>query len=356
MKAHLIISGILFGTMFLSSLSAQNENCYVKKSFPAPKGTKISLSNKYGDINVINDNRDSLSVCATITVDQDDRDIARNSIRLIAINISNLSDSISVSTLYDKEFFSSKYRKRRKSFSVDYTVKAPSYVNIYIINAFGNVLLDELAGYVNISVSHGFLSSKKLSRGNVKPINSIFADQSDVSLNALDWLYLTSRNCPSVRIGKVQALMMTSTFSKINIDEVNSIVIDSKSDTYHIGSLKNMSSQSAYSKFDIFSLNGQMISNTVFGSLDISNLKKEFSTVNIKSVNTPISITTEKGISFRTDITAFNNPVVFPYQDDPGITLSGNNLSTTIKGVAGSDKKTSSLIKIDAMLGNLTIK
>ena len=356
MKLLPAISGILLGTLAATTLFAQENGCYIERSYPAFKGIKLAVSNKYGDINILNTKTDSLIICATISIEQEDNVLLSKSLQLIDFNITNSSDSVAVTTLYNKDFFSTKYSKGRKSFSVDYIIKVPVYTDLYLNNSFGNISVEDCSGYINTKLSQGILVLKNLTRGNIKPINSVTVFHSDVDINKASWLSMNIKNCQSVKIGDIQALLIGSEFSKINIGKVNSLVTNSKSDHYEIGSIFNLGSESTYSSFNIGSLDGQLSSTSVFGSVSVANLRKGFSTIKIEANHTPVTIKTEKGISFKTDISASNNPVEFAFDNDPGINRTVINSQVTITGVAGGNKQTSSLIIITTTLGKLIIE
>ncbi len=356
MKLLSFISGMLLGTILGTSLSAQNNGCYLKKSYPASKGVKLSVTNKFGDINILTSKSDSLIICATISIEQEDTILASKSLNLIDFKITSNNDSVAVFTKYEKDFFSTKYSTGRKSFSVDYTIRIPVYTNLYLSNSFGNISIDDCSGYVSTKLSQGILVIKNLSRGNIKPLNSVRVFHTDVDINNASWLSVNIRNCQSVKIDNVQALLIGSEFSKINIGKVHSMVINSKSDNYEINNIHNLEAESTYSTFNIASFDGLMSLNNVFGPVYIANLKKGFDAVKITTNHSPVTIRTEKGISFRTDISANNNPVEFAFDNDPGIIRSAINSQVTITGVAGNNKQTNSLIKITTTLGKLIIE
>ena len=314
------------------------------------------LSNKYGDVNCITGKDDSLSICATITIVQDNEILLRKNLNLININVNKSGDTIKVETEYDKKFFSESNREGRKSFSVDYLVKTPVYLNVNIVNEFGNVSLEELSGSVNLRVSQGLLSARKLSRGNEKPINTIYVDHGKISIDESNWMNMTVYNCSSVSILKAQALMIKSAISKIRTGEINSLVIDSKSDNYSIRSINKIIVESTYSTFEIGVLSGQLKSKTIYGSLNISDLKKGFSSIDIVSDLTQVLINTGTNSSFIADIVAISSDIEFPSGKYPGILRSESNNSVTLIGTAGAEKATKSLLKIRASSGKVTIQ
>jgi hypothetical protein len=356
MKLYKKITGLLLISIFSTSLSAQNEKCNITKTIPVKKGTTLTLLNKYGDVNCITVKNDSVTICATITIEQDNEMLLRKNLKLVNINIGEFKDTIRVATQYDKKFFSESSRERRKSFNVDYLVKIPAYLDVNIANEFGNISIEEISGSVNLRLSQGYLSARKLTRGNEKPVSSIFIDHAKLSIDELNWLTMTTHNCPSVNIWKAQALMIKSTISKIKTGDISSMIIESKSDNYNIQSVNNIILESAFSEFEIGILTGLMKSKSTLGSINVSDLKKGFSNIDIISDQTQISFKTGLNASFLTDIVATDSSVEFPSDRYPGILRTDSDNTTTLSGIAGPDKESKSLIKIRATAGKLTIQ
>jgi hypothetical protein len=282
--------------------------------------------------------------------------LQRKNFKLVNISIEKSGDTIKIATQYDKKFFSESSREGRRSFNVDYLIKIPEYLDVSIINEFGNISLEELSGSVNLRLSQGFLSARKLTRGNEKPVSSVFIDHGKLSIDELNWMSMTVYNCTSVNIWKAQALIMKSTISKIKTGEINSMIIDSKSDNYNIGSINNLVLESTYSAFEIGSLTGQLKSKTTYGSINISDLKKGFSNIDLVSGQTQVLIKTGLNASFLADILATDSAVEFPSEKYPGMLRTVSDYSTTLLGTAGIDKETKSLIKIRSTGGKLKIQ
>ena len=356
MKLYRIISGLLIFTLFTTSLPAQNNNCNIRKSFPVKIGNALNLSNKYGDVNVIRGKEDSLIICSTVTIIQEDKNLLMKSLKMVNVNIEKIKDTIYVVTVYDKKFFNEETREGRTNFSVDYLVKVPVFMNIRIADEFGNISVEELAGSLNIRLSQGILSIKKLSRGNLKPVNTVYVDHGKVTIDEFNWMTMSLLNCPSVNLGKARALNLTSVISKIYIEDVNSLVNISKSDSYSISSVNNMISESTYSEFEIGNLNNLLKSKITYGSLRIHDVNKGFNGIDITSTQARVTLLTGQGRSFLTDINVNDAQVDFPSGKFPQIIKTTANYSTNLIGIAGADKQTKSLIKIRATGGRVTIE
>jgi hypothetical protein len=356
MKSYRIISGLFILALFTTALSAQDNKCNFRKSFPVKIGNALRLSNKYGDVNVITGKEDSLIICSTVTIIQEDKDRREKSMKMVTVNIEKLNDTINVATVYDKKFFNEEIRQGRTSFSVDYLVKVPVFMEVRIANEFGNVSVEELSGSFNIRLSQGILSIKKLLRGNLKPINIVYIDHGKVTIDEFDWLTLTLINCPSVNLGKGKALNLTTVISKIYIEDVSSLLCSSKSDSYNINSVNNLISESTYSEFEIGNLNNLLKSKITYGSLRIHEMNTGFSGIDITSTQARVTLLTGHSGSFLADINVNDGQVDFPSEKYPQIIKTDSNYSTNFIGIAGPDKQTRSLIKIRATGGSVTVE
>lgn len=356
MKNHRQIYLMIMLIVLTQLISAQDNLCNVKKSFPVKKGAIVRISNKYGDINIITINEDSVIVCSTISVEQDNIELMHENMKLIKINSEKIKDTVEISTSFDKKFFSEESRTGRKSFRVDYLVKIPAYIDLMIKNEFGNVSAEELSGTFNLRLSQGTLNVKQLTKGNIKPVNSMIVDHSKVSIDELNWATLSAVNCPTFDINKAEALMITSSVSKVTIGEIGSLVSYSKSDNYSIKSVNNFVTESNYSTTEVGKLNGQLMAKTTFGTVSVSDVNKSFSTIDIVSQQSLVLLKAINDVSFNSDIIATGAVVEFPSEKFPGITRTDKNQTISLLGSAGVDKGSRSLIKIRATGGKITVQ
>jgi hypothetical protein len=355
MKPNKLISALAIFTLFFSPSSGQNTSCNVKKAFRVTEGSSLQFTNKYGDLNIVSSNNDTLSVCAIITILQDNRELVLKNMKLITVNIEKLKDTVYVSTIYDKKFFSEDSRKGRKSFSTDYLIKMPAYMNMDVKDEFGNISIDELNGSLNAIISQGSLNAKKLTRGNTNPVNSIYADHSKIVIADMNWMIMNLINCPSVEIEKAQALNLKSSISKIRIGETSSLVSNSKSDNINIKSMNNIFADGVYSTYQIGKLNSQMKTAIRYGAIMISDLNKNFTTIDIKADHALVSIKPGPETSFKADLSMSDGIVEIPAVKYPGIFKSSGTAENSYLGLAGNND-TKSLIKIRATGGKISIE
>lgn len=304
----------------------------------------------------MNSDKDSITVCATVTIKQDDKELMQKSIGLIRVETDKSADTIRVKTIYDDKFFSAAYRKGRTGFSVDYAVSIPASSNIIVSNSFGDVTMDEFDGIVTIKISNGDLSAEKLTRGNIKPVSSINIEHGKAVIEDANWLSLSAKHCQSVIIEKARALLLGTEFSKISLGEINSLVSESRSDNYEINSVRNFAGVSTLTEFRIDKLSGQLQSRTEFGSLSVNEVGKDFSAIDISGSKTPLYIGFQKGLSYKVDLTLINCLLDFPFEENNMVSKTTAGNTTHVSGIAGNNKDAKSLLKIKLDLGKLEIR
>jgi hypothetical protein len=342
--------------MLLPGISGAQTPCNIKKSFGADRSTYLNLVNKYGEVNLITTKTDSVSICATISIIQNDQALLKKSMELIDVNISMKQDTVYVATSFDKKFFSGAVRDGRKNFSVDYLIKLPSYINIRATNEFGNIAADELSGSVRMKASHGNLDLKKLTRLNVSPVNTLIADNGKIAVSEAGWLVMNLYNCNDVRIDKAKALSINSVISKVNIGESSSVVITSKSDNYKIGTIKNIVYEGSYSGVDIRSFTGLMKATSKYGSFSISETGKDFSGIEIGSDHSNITVTPPPETNFKVEIIANGANVDIPSAYPGVVKTTGATGEAIYSGFALKGTETGAAIRVMATGGNVRIK
>ena len=349
-------SGILLLCLITGTAIAQTKECSFRKSFPANDISVLKVIGKYGEVKINSSQKDSVIICSTITIRQNNEKLREESLSLIKTGIKKTGDTVYVVTSYDNRFFSPPLNKDRINFSVDYSITMPSETNLEINNSFGNVFIDNCEGYVNISVSHGNINTNMLSRGNIRPVNVLNADYGSINVAEANWLLINTVNCPSINIGNAKAVVTTSRFSKISAGTVNSIVCDSKSDMVSIGSANNVVLKGVYTAFNAGNIGDQLVADTQYGSLAIDNLANNFSTIDIKSVETPISIKVARDASFNADMTLSGTRSDISNDTNSNLITQQTGGITKVSGFWGDKKPGDSLIKIRASGGSIELK
>jgi hypothetical protein len=184
----IIIATFITSSFLCQVITAQPVECGVLKSYHVNDKTVLSISNKFGKITLVNGSTDSVTICGTVEVNHINNKMAKMSMELIKMDIGFSDNIISVKTSYNESFFSSNTAEGREGFNTSYMIKVPANINLKIDNSFGNVTLENITGHVDISIAHGTLTARSLSRGSEKPVSNIILRHADAKIDKAGWL------------------------------------------------------------------------------------------------------------------------------------------------------------------------
>ena len=147
---------------------------------------------------------------------------------MITVKFTETGGNLTAETVFNDEFSSINWKGGTNTFSINYNIKMPAYINLDVTNKYGNTVIDEVSGLTNLTVKYGDLTVHKLTRGNVKPLNSLDVAYGKASVDELGWAEINARYCGQFSIDRATALLVDSRYSKISVGEVSSLVADSQ--------------------------------------------------------------------------------------------------------------------------------
>lgn len=155
MMAKAYKSGAIFlSLLFLSAaqLAAQEEvSKEFHKEYTAKQGMMLNLNNRYGDIVIQTSESDQLVINVTVTVKYPNKEKAEKLLGYIDVQFEQGENTISAKTIIDDKFNFSGWGDNRR-FSIDYDVKMPSWMDLTLLNRYGNTDLDDLSGLVQLDI------------------------------------------------------------------------------------------------------------------------------------------------------------------------------------------------------------
>ncbi|MFO8234039.1 MAG: DUF4097 family beta strand repeat-containing protein [Bacteroidales bacterium] len=328
----------------------------IKKEYDVDEHTLIDIENKYGDVNIINWNKDKVSFEIQITVDHRNEEKARELLEYINVDLSQSDNTIKAVTEIDSKFNRSggifNFSSNNKEFSIDYTVKMPKNLNINLANKYGNVHIDELTGRANIKVKYGNLKANKIIRDNTNPMSHVSLGYSDGSIKEVEWLKFEIKYS-ELEMEKTKALIGISKYSKLYIDENSSIVCESKYDKYEVGQLSNFVCEAKYTDFKFDKLDEQLDLTTKYGDIQINTVDKNFKKINIDNGYGRIKLGIDKEASYHLDGNADYADIKYPGGNN--INKIEKNTNLKVSGIIGKNKDTKSEVKIDTKYGDVNL-
>ncbi len=297
-----------------NKIAAQTFSEYKRlvKVFKVNHASSIEIDNKYGKVHVSTWNKDSVSIEAVIRAKAGESNKLNKLLQNISFNFSHTAYFFTAKTVIGKN--RSSFLSELKNFvsqegniSIDYTIKAPKYINLKINNKYGDVYISSFMGKLNLNISNGELQADKLTGDNT--INLKF------SRGVINYVANATLNVSfdaEVTIKKAEQLTFKTNSAKINIEEVNMLKIDSKNDIYKVGSVKYLYGKTYFTTLSVKSIAEETSIENIYGNIELGFLSG-FGFANITTKFTTYNLTFPSGYSYRLDASHKNSTLDFKH-------------------------------------------
>lgn len=288
-------------------LNAQSfsEREITTRSFKINPQTTIEVNNKYGKVQVLPWEKDSVKF-------EIDLSISSNSLSRLkktkeAIDFEFTSTRYYITAMTDFGSTGNKIFTELKNLSdalipgkntieINYRIYCPESANLSIINKFGDVYIDDLSGEVNISLSNGDMRINSLSGSSQIELNF-----GNALINHLgDASFTVSYSDVNVKL--VEKMAAFSKSSTLTIDKADYLRLDSRRDNYFLSSVHTIQGNTNFSRIWIDDLTCQVNMDLKFGDLTIDKIRQGFCKLDILSEYTDLTIYLEEETIYDADI------------------------------------------------------
>ena len=268
----------------------------ISKSFDVNSDATLSISNKYGDINVTSWNQNKIEIDVKITVKGNDLDDVEDRLERIKVDFNSTSSLVEAKTILGSKSSWNIWKKSKNiSYKINYTVKIPVTNNANLNNDYGGITLDELQGEANINCDYGKITIGDL-KGNNSNINLDYCNSStidsmkDGDVN-IDYSRLT--------IDKATDVDLNTDYSSIKIKELEDLSFNSDYGSIEVDEVANVSGNGDYAGLKFGTVKKNLRISTDYGSVRIKDLAKGFESVYIDSEHAGIKIGTSSDNNFN---------------------------------------------------------
>jgi hypothetical protein len=263
---------------FNNNVLAQKQVKEIKKEFQISKGDVLKIENKFGDINIMNWDQPNISISVKLSAEAKSDAAANSIIEKMAIEINK-----DESTIYAKTVLGSESETAGKTFfSVDYVLYVPKWINLNLVNKFGNIHIDEITGTVNINLKHGQLRIMTLNHDNTSSLNQIAMAFSTGVINNAGSLKV-DLSYSKLEIEKSDEIVADTKYSGININNCGSFECESKYDNFKLNEIRNLTGNLQYSNLRIGKFSGKIKLESTYSGVKIEEVLSSFES--IKSIN-----------------------------------------------------------------------
>ncbi|NQX92536.1 MAG: hypothetical protein HRT74_10515 [Flavobacteriales bacterium] len=287
---------LLIALLGFSSFATAMEHTFDKeyhRSYPANSSTSLEIENKYGDVEFIAWDKDSVNIDVKVTVITDDFSESMELRDAILIDFQNAGSFIVAETTWSEElsFFKKKLIGIGQTFSgndriqVSYTVHCPTYISIDLINKFGNVYLGNHQGDFSLRLSHGDLRARNIEKNNRCEVDYGKVKISSIKGGKCDFSFLTNS-----RIDYANNVRIKSSGSEIYIEEGRSLELDSRHDDYTITRANDIKVTANLTDITVEEVDESIQMSMRFGSAYIERLIEDCESVSLDGMNTDITV------------------------------------------------------------------
>jgi len=347
---------LLFITLFLASLtiSAQEVTKEFHKEYKAGTNTTLEINNKYGDVVIQSWDKDQVVIDVKVTVDLPNKERAEKLLGYIDVQFSEGENLISAKTVIDDKFNFTGWGDSKK-FSIDYNVKMPVGTALTLANKYGNTDINELHGLVNLIIKYGDLTAGKLTRGNVKPLNTLNLAYGKGEIDEAGWLDLTVRYCGSMEITKSQAILLDSKYSKLSLGETSSMVGASKYDNIRIENINNLVLENGYTETNISRLTKKLTYNGSYGSFSIEQIPAGFESLSVETHYMGVKLGIEESASYKLDAKVTYGGLKYNEENFKNQRRIIENNSHEVSGTVGKEESPTSTVNIISSYGSVKL-
>jgi hypothetical protein len=355
---------LLIQALFLLSftVSAEEVNKEIHKEFAAQKGTNLSIINKYGDVVVESWTTNQIVIDVKITVELPDKARAEKLMEYINVQFTEEGNNIDAETIIDDNFTFTGWGGDTRRFRIDYTVKMPADANLDVDNKYGNSVIGELTGLVNVIGKYGDIDIFKISRNNEKPYSTVNISYGKVSIDNCGWLDITARYCSMFEILNAKALLIDTRYSKFDIANVSSIVMGtstaetgSKYDNIKIGNINNIVATSSYTTFSISKLSKKLDIQAKYGKISVDEIPSGFESINVGADYCGIDLGIDENASYYLDANAKYGDINFNEDNFKIEQRVYENTSKSVTGISGKNANPASKVTIRTSYGSVDL-
>ncbi len=342
-------SFVLLLSIFLSvQLYARKDNFTktVSKSFDVNSDASIFIKNKFGKVNFINWDKNTVYIEVTITVEASGEDKAQKFFDKIDISISGNSNRVTAITN-----FSQKSNNNNNDFSIDYIVKLPKSLNIEVENKFGDIIINEVDGKCNVELGYGKIEAKRLMNQDNNLVIKFssgfigYVESSDLELKYSE-----------LDIDEAGTMTAETKFSEFKVGNIRTLTLETGYDDDYIGNVNDIDIESGFSDIEIRSLEKRLTADCEYGGLTVKQVGKDFSLIDITNSFADATIGLYPGVGFKIVANVKMGDLDFP-EDNARLSvvdLSGS--SKKYEGVVGDGDGTMAKILVKAKYSDITLR
>jgi hypothetical protein len=322
----------------------------VVKSFRTGSPVTVDIGNKYGKVQVITWDIDSVKFIIDLRIRSKDDSKLQKLKQTIDFEFSTGQSTLVARTklgdtgsdvFKDIVDIAGSYLSTNSTVLINYTVMIPDYAQLKIDNKFGDVFMEDLNGNLNLVLSYGDFKCNRL---NAKSEIRITSGNGEINSIRDGMVFISYGN---LHIRDCERLTADTRSSNITIDRAASLKVNSRRDKLFLDDIGSLSGTGYFSQLNGGTLHEEIHYTGRYGNLTLDKVKTSFSRVNITAEYADVSLGFEKPLLFNFELT-HHQDVMFVYPKSlaslkTSVVNAENKLFLT-SGIIGTGAATSNVV------------
>ncbi len=333
---------------------------FYSKSYNIDKNDKVSLSNKFGSINIITWNKNEVKIDAEIKAYANTAAEAQKLIDGVEATSNKESDLISYKTNMETPkgswgIGSRNGKNWRKEIKVNVTVYMPAGNALTASQQYGNIQMNDFFGPTSITVQYGNFTANSLKSNN----NYIKIQYGKCDIKESPQAKINHQYGGGLTIGSIGEIELVAQYTNVNIGEIKqmSTIKQQYGSGITIGSAGPLSAMVQYSTLKIGNLQGSLTSKVQYGKVNIDEVKEDCKAIVINADYSEVNLGFSPNYNANFDL--ITNYGSFKYEDNVSAKKLGDDdkhysSSKIYSGTVGNGG--SNTITIKANYGVVTFK
>jgi hypothetical protein len=350
----------ILGVGILSSAQVIKKSKQLTKSFPVNSNTEIEISNKYGNVNIITWEKDSVRFEIELEVKGSKQAKVDKTFNLIDFDFESTKYYTNAHTVFVGNSFWNDVTEKSSSFfgskttvKIVYNVYLPATTNLKVINKYGSIYMSDYSGKLTIDLSNGDLKANDLAGYSV--INMEFGISTIQNINEAKM---------SVRYGSVyleegNSLNIVSKSSEFHFTEIGSLQLSSKRDKIFTISLGTLKGNSDFTRLEIETIDKAVDFKAKYGDIVIRGFGNAMGSFNLNTDDSNVVLRFADDKQYNLKIVATEDTKVYYSSSITNIKnkeIEGEKKLIQVDCVVGDNSKKIVPLKINAESGTLSLK
>jgi hypothetical protein len=262
---------------------------FYSKSYNIDKNDKVSLSNKFGSINIITWNKNEVKIDAEIKAYANTAAEAQKLIDGVEATSNKEFDLISykTNTINTKGSWG-KGSRNGKNININVTIYMPAGTALTAIQQYGNIQMNYFSGPTSITVQYGNFTANSLKSNN----NYIKIQYGKCDIKEASQAKINHQYGGGLNIGSIGELELVAQYTSVNIGEIKktSTIQQQYGNGITIGSTGPLNATVQYSALKIGNLQGSLTSIVQYGKVNIDEVKEDCKAIVINADYTEVNL------------------------------------------------------------------